>query len=337
MEYYTMYNKKVSVFYRAEQAIQNPVGFSNSPMKPFLLMNKINSMNLSSYFDIKNDFRPFTNSDFEIAHEKEYIENYFNGIQPLAGSNGLQWSSEFANSIRYTNSSLYHAQKYSLENPESICFSPTSGFHHASPQSGGGFCTFSGQVIAALKLYEDDSLKKIYGARIVTAWLDLDGHYGNSIRDTYSFAPKLKKAIPDEFNINPSGYGQDYLLDLSTKLELLKVAFLENRVHCICFAQGADSHRDDQLGSQCTTEEWIEAHEKIFTFIRDLTEVLKKPIPLTLSLFGGYRDDDYNSVLNLHLKNLVSCLQILCGQTVDLKLGEEVGNGRKNKITATLV
>lgn len=337
MEYYTMYNKKVSTFYRAEQAIQSPVGFSNSPMKPFLLMNKINSMNLSSYFDIKNEFRPFTNSDFQIAHEKEYIENYFNGIQPLAGSNGLQWSSEFANSIRYTNSSLYHAQKYSLENPGSICFSPTSGFHHATPHSGGGFCTFSGQAISALKLYEDDSLKKIYGTRIVTAWLDLDGHYGNSIRDTYSFAPKLKKAIPDEFNINPSGYGQDYLLDLSNKLELLKVAFLENRVHCICFAQGADSHRDDQLGSQCSTEEWIEAHIKIFTFIRDLAEVLKKPIPLTLSLFGGYRDDDYNSVLNLHLKNLVSCLQILCGQTVDLKLGEEVGNGKKNKITATLV
>jgi len=332
-----MYKKKVTAFYRAEQAIQNPVGFSNSPMKPFLLMNKINSMNLSSYFEIKNDFRPFTNNDFEIAHEKEYIENYFYGIQPLAGSNGLQWSSEFANSIRYTNSSLYHAQKYSLENPESICFSPTSGFHHASPQSGGGFCTFSGQAISALKLYQEDSLKKIYGTRIVTAWLDLDGHYGNSIRDTYSFAPKLKKAIPDEFNINPSGHGQDYLLDLSSKLELLKVAFLENRVHCICFAQGADSHRDDQLGSQCTTQEWIEAHIIIFTFIRDLTEILKKPIPLTLSLFGGYRDDDYNSVLNLHLKNLVSCLQILCGQTIDLKLGEEVGNGRKNKITATLV
>jgi acetoin utilization deacetylase AcuC-like enzyme len=300
-------------------------------------MNKINSMNLSSYFDIKNEFRPFTNSDFQIAHENDYIENYFNGIQPLAGSNGLQWTSEFANSIRYTNSSLYHAQKYSLENPDSICFSPTSGFHHATPHSGGGFCTFSGQVISALKLYDDDSLKKIYGTRIVTAWLDLDGHYGNSIRDTYSFAPRLKKAIPDEFNINPSGHGQDYLLDLSNKLELLKEAFLENRVHCICFAQGADSHRDDQLGSQCTTKEWIEAHKKIYYFIQDLTEVLKKPIPLTLSLFGGYRDDDYNSVLNLHLKNLVSCLQILCGQTVDLKLGEEVGNGRKNKITATLV
>ena len=49
-----MYNKKISTFYRIEQAIQSPVGYSNSPMKPYLLMNKINSMNLSSYFEIKN-------------------------------------------------------------------------------------------------------------------------------------------------------------------------------------------------------------------------------------------------------------------------------------------
>ncbi len=332
-----MYNKKISTFYRIEQAIQSPVGYSNSPMKPYLLMNKINSMNLSSYFEIKNEFKPFTDKDFQIAHERDYIESYFKGIHPQAGSNGLQWNPEFANSIRYTNSSLYHAQKYSLENPGTICFSPTSGFHHATPHSGGGFCTFSGQAISALKLYEDKTLTKIYGTPVVTAWLDLDGHYGNSIGDTYSFAPKLKKAIPDEFNINPSGHGQDYLFDLSNKLILLKEAFLENRVHCICFAQGADSHRDDQLGSQCSTEEWIEAHKKIFYFIRELTEILKRPIPLTLSLFGGYRDDDYNSVLNLHLKHLVSCLQILCDQDLDLELTEVPGSGRKNRITATLL
>jgi hypothetical protein len=43
---------------------------------------------------------------------------------------------------------------------------------------------------------------------------------------------------------------------------------------------------------------------------------LGKQIPLTLSLFGGYRKDDYESILSLHTADLVKCLNILCGQNI---------------------
>jgi acetoin utilization deacetylase AcuC-like enzyme len=331
------YKSKINTFYREEQAIQKPVGFSNSPMKPYLLMQKIKELKIDSHLNVLNDFPPFKNSDFEIAHTKTYIENFFRGEHPDSTSNGLDWSPRLAESIRYTNSSLYHAQKYSLAYPDTICFSPTSGFHHAKPRSGGGFCTFSGQAISALKLHQDPELTRMYGSPIVTAWLDLDGHFGNSIGDTYSHNPLLKKAIPEIYNINPAGSGTAYLENLSQSLQFLETAILDNKVHSLCFAQGADSHKDDQLGHQCSTEEWVRAHTLIFQWISDLNQKRGKYISLTLSLFGGYRDDDYNSVLNLHLKNLVSCLQILCGGTLDLQLGEARGNGGKKKITATYI
>ena len=66
---------------------------------------------------------------------------------------------------------------------KALTFSPTSGFHHARPEGGSGFCTFSGQVIASLKIYEE---KKLVGA-----YLDLDGHYGNSIEDSRKLFPLL--------------------------------------------------------------------------------------------------------------------------------------------------
>ncbi len=42
-------------------------------------------------------------------------------------------------------------------------------------------------------------------------------------------------------------------------------------------------------------------------------------IPLTLCLFGGYRRDDFNSVLGLHAGDLVICLNKLCGENITFK------------------
>ena len=43
-------------------------------------------------------------------------------------------------------------------------------------------------------------------------------------------------------------------------------------------------------------------------------------LPLSLALFGGYRSDHYESVLNLHVGDLVICLSTLCGQAIEYEL-----------------
>jgi len=313
----TFYLPKLVTFYTENQAVREPVGFSRSPMKPYLLMNKIEGETFSKYFEVQDNFPPFSEEDFQIAHEEEYVKDFFDGISPAAGSNGLTWTPEFAETVKYTNSSLYHAQKYAVENPNCITFSPTSGFHHAIPEEGDRFCTFSGQVISAIKLYREKD--------ICTAWIDMDGHDGNSIEESRDFLPELEIAIPEICNLNPRVKGRmSYLKNLSEGLDVIANEVLDGRIHSICFAQGADSHSDDELAPPTTsvgTQDWVEAHRMVFQKVKEISEKMGKPIPLTISLFGGYRDDDYESVLNLHCMNLISCLEILCG--VDLKFGLE--------------
>ena len=313
------YYNKYTTFYTRKQANKKPVGYSDSPMKPFLLMKKIKEMDLSYLFQINNNFPPFQDSDFQIAHTEDYIKNFFYDESETVRSNGLLRTEEFASTIRFTNSSLYHAQKYAVESPSCITFSPTSGFHHATPLRGSAFCTFSGQVISAVKLYREKGIR--------TAWIDMDGHRGNSIEDSRRFVPDLNDAIPVGMNLNPvRSTNLEYLEDLDMGLERIAEEVLAGRIHSICFAQGADSHEWDRLSfddTSLSTEDWIKAHQMVFESVKTMSQQANKHIPLTISLFGGYREDDYDSVLNLHLGTLISGMEILSGVKPKYKLKDD--------------
>lgn len=276
-------------------------------------------------------FAPFQKEDFQIAHTKEYIEAFFSGQEPLCSSNGLKWSEELVRSITYTNSSLYHAIKHAIENPGQICLSPVSGFHHARPTNGGGYCTFSGQVIASVKIFRE------IGKR--GAYMDLDGHFGNSIEDSRGGVAFLNEAIPEGFNFNPASSGKAYIKDFQKCLDRLDQAVRKEQIDYVVWCHGADSHEWDDLGSQCSTEEWLLCSKLFYEWARQL----KQPLPIILTLFGGYREDDYNSVLSLHAADFVICLNTLCGQAIgylpevkpklnEYKSGTELENPEQGKL-----
>jgi acetoin utilization deacetylase AcuC-like enzyme len=242
--------------------------------------------------------------DFLLAHTPEYVDAFFAGRRPLCEPNRLAWSPQFADSVRYTNASLYHAIEHAVAHPEQVTFSPTSGFHHARPAAGSGFCTFSGQVIAAVKMFREH--------RVVGAHIDLDGHFGNSIEDSRNFVPDLNQALPPGCNINPDGDYADYLDSVKENLAELEVRLARGEVNYVVFAHGADSHEADDLGGQCTTTEWLEASALVYGMLDRVSKQLGRPVPLTLALFGGYREDNYEAVLRLHAADLVRCLQIVC-------------------------
>lgn len=319
----TKRDPKIHLFYRDEQVIHKANGYSMSPLKPRLLLQHLVKNELNNQFIIHKGWKPFNREDFLVAHTPRYVNSFFDGVNPLASSNGLIWNKEFADTVRYTNSSLYHAMKYAVENPQRITFSPTSGFHHAQPQQGSGFCTFSGQVIASMKLYNE---KKLVGS-----YIDLDGHFGNSIEDSREYIPELDKAIPEDCNINPHGRHAAYLSDLDGKLQVLENKLLRGKVHYVVFAHGADSHEDDSLGYQVNTKEWLLASRMVYSMVKRVSEKLGRCIPLTLSLFGGYRHDDYDSVLNLHTGDLVTCLNIMCNKKIDFLVKVKPSRGRKTK------
>lgn len=311
-----MYNKdKIKVFYNPKQAIDQSVGFSKSPNKPKLLLSYLQAKNLFDNFEIISNFKPYNKKDFLIGHTKEYVNDFFNGGD-LSDSNGLTWSENFAESVKYTNASLYEAIKYSVLHPECITFSPTSGFHHATPESGGGFCTFSGQVIASIKVYNEFRLKGAY--------IDLDGHFGNSIEDSRYFCKTndnktLDDILPSEFNINPKGYSQSYIKDLKDKLNVLQNALFKGEVNYVVACSGADSLEDDDLGSQLSYEDWIYCKTLVYDMIKETSIELNKPVPIIITLFGGYRQDHYNSVLDAHTQDLIKCISILQEKQISYK------------------
>lgn len=306
-----MRHQKIKTFYRPEQVCRKNIenkSFSKSPLKPMLLMKYLEQNGFDEVMEICSDFTPFKKRDFLIAHTKEYVNDFFKG-KGLYETNSIPWSMDLVNSVCYTNSSIYNAIKFACENPETITFSPTSGFHHAMPNSGSGFCTFSGQVIASLKLYTEKGL--------VGAYLDLDGHFGNSIPDSASYIPEIEKAIA--MNINPKYSHEAYIEDFKKELEKLAAFIRSGKVDYVVWCHGADSHEWDDLGHQCTTKEWISCSELFYSCMKELEEELGRCIPITLSLFGGYRADDYENVLSLHATDIKIACQILLEKELPYK------------------
>ncbi|KOY87954.1 hypothetical protein AD998_19050 [bacterium 336/3] len=305
-----MRNAQIYTFYHENMVLKNNgKNVSKSPQKPKLLLNFLERNKLSGHFTIKDDFKPFSQEEFYLAHTREYVDGFFAGKRLWTKSSNLDWSPQFAETIRYTNASLYHAIKFALENPEKVTFNPACGFHHALPEHGLGYCTFSGQVIASVKVFRETGKRGAY--------IDLDGHFGNSIEDARKFVSDLNLAIPKGIgNINPEDKHQKFISNLRRELGLLRDAINEKRIEYVVFCHGADSHEDDDTKGQCTTAEWIECAHIVYDFVKKLDEKRQKPLPLILGLFGGYRKDDYNSVLGLHTKNLVTCLNTLCGQNI---------------------
>ncbi len=305
-----MKNQKVRILYRPEMCpdILGEGSESRSPLKPRLLLDYLDRMQLLDNFEVDGAFSAFNKEDFYLAHTQDYVDGFFQRQLPYANGHGLlgiQWSGEYAESTRYTNASLYQAILGSINNPAQIYLSPTSGFHHAVPEHGALFCAFSGQVIAALKIY------KSLGKR--GAFIDLDGHFGNSIEDSRVFAPLLQHAIAPGCNVNIRTAHQEYLQDLQIRMLLIEEMFVAQQIDYLVFCHGADSHQEDDIGHQLTTDEWLECVNIFCASVKSIEASVGYPVPVSLALFGGYRDDDYDSVLSLHTASLLRTLQQLSG------------------------
>ena len=284
-------------------------GYTLTPAKPKLMMDFLERKDLSEYFLIDGDFPPLCREDFYIAHTKDMVDNFFDKGKTSRILN-IEWSPEYAESVRYEGASLYYAIRYAVQQPKEVCFSPSAAFHHANPTRGALFCAFSGQVIASMKIF--------YEFGLCGAYIDLDGHYGNSIDNSRDFVKDIDYAISSVCgNINIMASHEKYLEELRSNLSILRTEITEGRVHYVVFCHGADSHEWDELASQLTTEEWVECSRIVYSFIKEIESQTQRQIPLILALFGGYRRDDYNSVLSLHTADLVTCLNILCGHNID--------------------
>lgn len=296
------YEPRMTVVYRPEIVAPVRRGYSRSPCKPALWMEHVRQTPLGEHLDTHADFEPVTAAALSLAHTRDYVSAFLTGKpHALAESSGNGWSPEYRDSVLAKVGALLAASEHAVTRPERIVVCPTSGDHHARPSSGGGFCPIAGQVIAGLKLYRSRG--------IATAWIDTDEHYGNAIPDAAAVCPEVRRAIP--FNINPAGSGADYLASLERGLARIEDAVVAGSVGLVCVGHGADSHEWDDLGGSVTTAQWLETARRTYAMLARASDRLRRPVPLVTSFFGGYRDDHYASVLDLHVADVAIARDVL--------------------------
>ncbi|MBV1858761.1 MAG: hypothetical protein KUG77_10145 [Nannocystaceae bacterium] len=297
-----MHEPRLTVTYRPELVAPVQTDYSRSPLKPALWMKHVAQTSLASLLDVDARIAPIGRRELQWAHTDRYVTAFLSGKpRALAASGGNGWSPGYRDSVLMKVGALVHACEVAVQRPQRVVVCPTSGDHHARPDRGAGYCPVAGQVVAALALFAK------HGKR--TAWIDLDEHYGNSIPDCAEFNPAVAEAI--SFNVNPQGCHAAYLADLRRHLAEVEAALVAREVEVVCVGHGADSHEWDELGGSVTTEQWVQAARETYGMVRRASATLGRPVPVVIAFFGGYRDDDYTSVLELHTADVATALDTL--------------------------
>lgn len=280
----------IKVFYNDKQTARGNESFSPSAGKPELVVKSWKKLRRekSVKFSITSNFKPLTMKQIGIAHDEQYVK----GILNRTKSNGFgNTSRSVADSLRWTTSSLYHASLYAVQTGNTAV-SPTSGFHHASFSSAGGFCTFNGLMIAAMLLKKQGIINKIGIA-------DLDAHYGNGTDGIIKhFGIDYIKHYTFGGHVNRSTNIDHWLKkDLPAALEEMKDCDL------IIFQAGADPHISDPLGGFMTSSEMKSRDQIVFKFAK------KNRISVVWALAGGYQTP-IRKVLDLHDTTMVECSRV---------------------------
>ena len=293
-------SQPIPVFYDPRQNCDSIASFSPSAGKPAkVIQDWLGHEKIAPNIEIM-PFDPTNNEMLYAAHAKAYVDGVLDGT--IANGFGDK-SPDLAASLPYTVGSMVAAARHVLQRNDpslqlNVAVSPTSGFHHAGYDFGGGYCTFNGLMVAAIHVHQLGLAKRIL-------ILDMDQHYGNGTQD-----------IIDHLGI-------DYVTNLTAEAtyatadEALHTSDLLNS-HLICtrceslkydlilYQAGADMHVNDPLGGLLTTQQMRERDANVFWSAK----VTRTPIVWNLA--GGYQrgeDGGIEPVLALHRQTIQECIR----------------------------
>jgi acetoin utilization deacetylase AcuC-like enzyme len=276
----------IPVFY-SEDLLADASSFSPSAMKPRYVLEALRAAGLA--LDVRH-FAAVEPRDFELAHDPSYVQGVLCGS--LANGFGNRREA-VARSLPYTTGALVAAARAALST--GCACAPVSGFHHARYDTGGGFCTFNGLIVAARKLIAETRVRRVL-------ILDCDMHEGDGtdqIIATLSLAPGVENCT--------FGRWFDAPTDAPAYLAKLRVAAARfHEFDLILYQAGADVHIDDPLGGVLTTAQMRERDRLVFERARSAG------VPIAWNLAGGYQEP-LSRVVALHVNTMQECTRIYCG------------------------
>lgn len=273
---------KIPVFFNEKMVSLDNDSFSPSAGKPAAVVKEWQRL-FGDRIALK-DFDPVTPSDLALAHDRQFVDDILSGVKSNGFGNKLP---SVAASLPYTSGAMLAAAREALATGL-VAVAPASGFHHASYDFAGGFCTFNGLMVTAQWLLANDPTVKLVGI------LDLDQHYGNGTDDIIR---TLCLTNIVHFTAGKGSHVADtFLAQLPGLIEKLF-----SRCDVLLYQAGADPHVEDPLGGWMTTDELKRRDALVFA------TCAKLGIPVAWDLAGGYQQP-LQKVLDIHNNTMAVCI-----------------------------
>ena len=266
----------------------------------YLIKNKI----------VKKFHKPYPCSDETLkrAHSEKYIKDIKNKTLDENGVKKIGFplvDSVVQRSLVATGGTVL-AAKLAISNR--LACNTAGGSHHATFDSGAGYCVFNDVAVAAQYLLDRGLAKKIL-------IVDLDVHQGNGNSDifknnksvfTFSMHSKsnypAKKSISDlDVELEDNIEDLEYLNSLKSCLGQLN----KEKFDFVFYIAGVDVHFNDRLGKLKISDEGIKTRDEIV-----IENFFSKNIPLCGVLGGGY-NKDFNKLVELHSYLHQSCAELI--------------------------
>ena len=266
----------------------------------YLIKNKI----------VRKFYKPYPCSDETLkrAHSEKYIKDIKNKTLDENGVKKIGFplvDSVVQRSLVATGGTVL-AAKLAISNR--LACNTAGGSHHATFDSGAGYCVFNDVAVAAQYLLDRGLAKKIL-------IVDLDVHQGNGNSDifknnksVFTFSMHSKSNYPAKKSISDLDVElEDYIEDLeyTNSLKSCLGQLNKEKFDFVFYIAGVDVHFNDRLGKLKISDEGIKTRDEIV-----IENFFSKNIPLCGVLGGGY-NKDFNKLVELHSYLHQSCAELI--------------------------
>jgi acetoin utilization deacetylase AcuC-like enzyme len=233
-----------------------------------------------------------------LVHTEDYVRGVVELSLPadVVRRIGMPNSESVAIRARAATGGTLLAARLALEH--GIACNTAGGSHHASAESGAGFCVFNDVAVAARRLLEEGAI----GKALV---IDLDVHQGDGTAKIFENDPSVftfsmhaeknfpaRKALSDlDIDLADATGDEAYLRTLS---EILPALIDRVDPDLVFFNAGVDPHADDKLGRLSLTNDGIGRRE---AYVLGLCLALDIPIA---GVIGGGYDPDIDRLADRH-------------------------------------